>query len=116
MAGSGARRACNAALPPAWARVDSHPCVAACASHLAAAAAALAARAASLLAPRGTPPAGTWGAGLASPAPLGAHFARPCAAAPQDFGLLVDIDDFMQQTDGAPDSLDYNRFKELLAR
>jgi len=28
----------------------------------------------------------------------------------------VDIDEFMQQTDGAPDSLDFNRFKELLAR
>lgn len=40
---------------------------------------------------------------------------RPVAM-PQDFGLLVDIDEFMQQTDGAPDSLDYARFKELLAR
>jgi hypothetical protein len=33
----------------------------------------------------------------------------------QDFGLLIDIDEFLLATEGAEDSLDYERFRELLA-
>jgi hypothetical protein len=33
----------------------------------------------------------------------------------QDFGLLIDIDEFLSLTDGGEESLDYARFKELLA-
>jgi hypothetical protein len=38
-----------------------------------------------------------------------------CAPFLQDFGLLIDIDEFLSLTDGGEESLDYARFKELLA-
>jgi hypothetical protein len=43
------------------------------------------------------------------------NWRRVLALRQQDFGLLIDIDEFLLATEGAEDSLDYERFRELLA-